>query len=62
VAPVLKQRIDAAGERTIRLALSRAGRRALLRNRTGRLVLTTAFTDADGRRSVVKRSVALAKG
>ena len=62
VATVLKQHIDAAGERTIRLVLTRAGRRALLRNRTGRLVLTTAVTDADGRRSVVKRSVALAQG
>lgn len=61
VGQVVKRRIDAPGEQTVRIPLTTAGRRLLARRPGGRLVLTTALTDADGRRSVVRRTVGFAR-
>ena len=46
----LTTRVSRAGRRTVRLRLTRAGRRSLRPGRRHRLRLTTAFTDARGRK------------
>ena len=58
---IRRRHISGPGTQQVRLAITPAGLRALRRGNR-HLVLTTALTDADGRRSVVRRMVRFAGG
>lgn len=62
IGHVVKRRIASSGDEVVRVPLTKRGRRLLERRPGGRIVLTTALTDVDGRRSVVRRSVGFAQG
>ena len=62
IGRVVEQRVATSGEQVVRIPLTKRGRRLLERRPGGRIVLTTALTDVDGRRSVVRRSVGFAQG
>jgi hypothetical protein len=61
VAPVLKRSVEGPGRVVTFIKLTRQGRRAVRTRKGVRLLLTTAYTDVRGRRTVVRAPVTLGR-